>query len=343
MAAAAEQGSSSSSGAGLSAIAKFWNQAQPHLAQVQPYMSRILPILMSTGKVANQVTRDYVAPFYTDQLGRVMWNVILVFFGGQFALTIMAIQAFNIAGASMIRSSLAQLRTSYYQAMEKLRNDPEAKAVFDANGDGMVELEEVGMAVLTTLTNESKEKREKSMKMVSICLRAIDPHKISEAFTGFIMGLMAVIATLRSNMAKCISVGAKIGEHISDLVKTRAQKPLYEKFPQHKQWVDVGLQSSSTLVGVVFSLMLVKVVNAFNCALDGSRGLTNQLIRYAHSKGRLLSINETDRSVRAVVIGIAFVGVMTQLKAAFKCPWYLKLVLLPAVLSENILSILSVV
>ena len=343
MASAGDQSSNVSAGVGLSAIAKFWNQAQPHLAQVQPYMSRMLPILMSTGKVANRVTRDYVAPFYTDQLGRVMWNVILVFFGGQFALTIMAIQAFNIAGASMIRSSLAQLRTSYYQAMEKLRSDPEAKAVFDANGDGVVELDEVGMAVLTSLTNESKEKREKSMKMVSICLRAIDPHRISEAFTGFIMGLMAVIATLRSNMAKCISVGAKIGEHITDLLKTRAQKPLYEKFPQHKQWVDVGLQSSSTLIGVVFSLMLVKVVNAFNCALDGSRGLTNQLIRYAHSKGRLLSVNESDRSVRAVVIGIAFVGVMTQLKAAFKCPWYLKLVLLPAVLSENILSILSVV
>ena len=343
MAAPENQTNTTGGNVGLSSIAKFWNQAQPHLAQVQPYMSKMLPVLMATGKVANKVTRDYVAPFYTDQLGRVMWNVILVFFGGQFALTIMAIQAFNIAGASMIRSSLAQLRTSYYQAMEKLKNDPEAKAVFDANGDGMIQLEEVSTAVISSLTNDSKEKRDKSIKMVSLCLRAIDPNRISEAFTGFIMGLMAVIATLRSNIAKCISVGAKIGEHISELAKSRAQKPLYEKFPQHKQWVDVGLQSSSTFVGVVFSLMLVKVVNAFNCALDGSRGLTNQLIRFAHSKGRLLSVNENDRSVRALVLGIAFVGVMTQLKAAFKCPWYLKLVLLPAVLSENILSILSVV
>ena len=328
---------------GLTSIAKFWDQAQPHLAQVRPYMSKVLPILLATGKSAKKFTLERVAPFYTDELGRVMWNVILVFFGGQFALTIMAIQAFNMAGSSMIRESMAKMRTSYYQAMEKLRNDPEAKSIFDSNKDGVISLEEVGSAVVSTLTGDSNAKRQRSMKMVSICLRCIDPNRISEAFSGFIMGLMAVIATLRSNIAKCISVGAKIGEHITELAKARSQKALYEKFPQHKEWVDVGLQSTSTVIGVIMSLMLVKVVNSFNCALEGARSLASQALRFAHSRGKLLSIKEQDKSIRAIVLGIVFIGVMTQLKAAFKCPWYLKLLLFPAVISENVLSVLSVV
>ena len=325
----------------LAGIMKFWETAQPHLAKIQPMMSKVMPFVIRASQRTRTVAEKFVIPHYTDDASRVMWNVILVFFGGQFALTIMAMQAFQMAGSGIMHESLAQLREQYYQAMTRFQNDPDAREIFDANNDGVITLDEVSQAVVSSFSGETSRIRDKSRKMVSICMRCIDPEKLSEAFRGFMMGALAIIATLRSKLAKCISIGSKIGEHIATFLKSKSQTALYERYPEHKNWVDMALRSGSALIGIVVSFMLMKVINAFNCALQGAQALTGVMLDAAHKRGKLMQVRSNDNSVQALTMGIVFVGVMTQVKSGFNLPWYLRLVLFPVVFSENVLGLLA--
>jgi hypothetical protein len=323
----------------LNALAKFWNSAQPMLTEVRPYVAKLLPVLTT----ATQHTTSLVKRYYNDDMGRVMWNVMLVFFGGQFALTIMAIQAFQLTGSVVIEKSLSQLKDQFREAMNKFQMDKDAREIFDANNDGVITLDEVTQAVMATINGETSSVRDKNRKMVAICMRCIDPSRLSEAATGFMMGSLAIIATLRSKMAKCIAIGTKIGEHLAIFMTARTQKPLYVKFPEHTKWVDVGLKSGSALVGIIVSFLLTKIINAFNCALQGAEALSVIILDYAHKRGKLMHVRHGDNLVQAATMAIVFFGVMTQLKTGFRLPWYLKLLMLPAVASENILALLAVV
>ena len=321
-------------------ISKFWEKAQPHLAQVRPFLNKILPVLTEAGSKATNVARDVILPHYNDEIGKVMWNVILVFFGGQFALTIMALQAFKMTGSVMIQKSVSQLRESYHEAMIKLRSDPEARALMDET-NGEISLEDVGGAVFSLVAGGENVGR--SRRIVSVCLRCIDPNKLLDSLSGFLVGSMAILAILRSQVAKCVSIGAQIGTHITSFIRVRAEKDLFERYPQHKNWVDVGLRSGSALIGIIISFMLIKVVNSFNCALQGAESLSKKALDFAHKRGKLLSVKPNDTAVQSLTMAVVFVGVAWQVRSKFNCPWYLKLFLLPAVVSENLLGILAIV
>lgn len=327
----------------LAGIASFWMKAEPHLAQIRPLISKILPIALQAGKQTQSLTQRFLLPHYTDGVGRVMWNVLLVFFGGQFALTIMAIQAFQMTGSNVIEKSLKQMKEQFGHAMLKFQNDPDARELFDANRDGVVTLEEVSNAIFSTFSEESRAVRDKSRKLISICLRCIDPEQLTEAFRGFMMGSLAIIATLRSKLAKCISIGTKVGEYIAVFLRSRTEKALYQAYPEHKKWVDQGLRASSSLIGIIVSFTLMKVINSFNCALQGSQALTGIMLEAAHKRGRLMSIRSSDNSAQALTLAMVFVGVMSQIKNGFQLPWYLKLIMFPVIISENTLRFLAIV
>ena len=323
----------------LVAIAKFWSKAQPVLAEVRPYVAKLIPVLVST----SQQTAKWAKRYYTDDIGRLLWNVILVFFGGQFALTIMAIQTFQLTGSVVIEKSLTLLREQFREAMQKFQNDADAREIFDSNKDGVITMDEVSQAVLATMNGETSSVRDKNRKIVAICMRCIDPARLSEAATGFMMGSLAIIATLRSKMAKCVAIGTKIGEHLAEFVAARTQKQLYAQYPEHTKWVDIGLKSGSALIGIIVSFILTRVINAFNCALQGAEALSVIMLEFAHKRGKLMNVRHGDSVVQAATVALVIFGVLTQLKTGFKLPWYLKLTLFPAVISENVLAVLAVV
>jgi hypothetical protein len=327
----------------IAAIAKFWKQAEPHLAKIRPHLKKLLPLLFAAGTKAVSLSHQFLTPFNKEGVAGVMWNVILVFFGGQFALTIMAMQAFELTGSVVIENSLKQLRQQYHEAMVRFHNDPDAKGLFDSNQDGDVSMEEVSAAVMRSVNGETVGIRDKSRKLVSICMRCIDPYRLSEAVSGFLMGSLAVIATLRSRLAKNVAMGTMIGQNISVFLRAQSEKGLYEKFPQHREWVDVGFKTGEAVIGIIISFTLTRVINAFTCALQGAESLTGILLAYAHRRGKLLHLRQGDKTVQAFTVALLFVGVMTQLRSRFALPWYIKLTLLPAVISETLLSGLALV
>ena len=308
------------------------------MRQIRPHIIALLPYLDTAWKRSYQLYCDY----WKDGYGEILWCLLLIYFGGQFALTILAAQAFDQAGGSIIRSSLAELKTTYRESMSKLQSDPDAKSLFDKDGDGTVTIEEVIVSFGEVLTSEDPKVQSSALRMTSVGLRCIDPNRLLEASVGFWAGFVAVIATLKSNLAKSVSNGAMIGDHLLRSFKVFLEKPLYERFPGHKDWVDVGLKAGFGLIGISFALLVVRVVSAFNSALNGAHRLADILMRAARIRG-LLKLEPTHEATanQALIVFFVFSGINWQLSTGFSLPWYLRIALLPLSLFETTVSLVS--
>ena len=318
-----------------------WNlsldEVKKAIRSLIPYIDASIPYVKSAFSHAQRIYRDYWSAGY----GEIAWCLLLVFFGGQFALTILAIQAFNQTGGVIIKASLHDLKLSYEQGMHKLQEEPEAKHLFDRDGDGVVTGEEVVLALRDVIASDDSKVKADGLLMTSICMKCLDPHKLLEATVGIWAGIIAVIATLKSTLAKNVSNGAKIGEHILSYVKVYAQKPLYDYVPEHKNWVDVGLQAACALVGIVISLMVVRIVSAFNSALSGANRLSEIVLDQLKSRGILKDTIQEANLNQAVVILLVFMGLNWQLSTGFSLPWYLRPVLLPLTLFESLTTLVA--
>ncbi len=325
-------------------LSKLWESAQPTVQQLRPYINKFAPVLRRVSVDTKDGFDKYIAPHWNDDATQIAWNLILIFFGGQFALTIMAVQSFNQTGGEIIRRSLLELKKSYIDGMKELHKDPVARDLLDSDGDGYVSFSEICRASYAAISDDSPHIRSQARQLVSICLRCVNPNRIMEAFIGLWTGLITVIACLRSKVAKCVSIGARIGQHISRLVRSRVEKRFYELYPDHRDWVDVGLKSGSAAVGIIISLVLMKVVNSVNSAVEGSQNLIKLILKKIKSNNPKFSkIAESDTPVQSAAMALVIAGVLFQLRNGFSCPWYLKLILAPAILSESILSVFSVV
>ena len=305
---------------------------------IRPYLEAAAPHLSAAWVKGYKLYLDY----WQDGYGEIAWCLMLIFFGGQFALTILAIQAFNQAGGSIIKQSLADLRVTFKDSMHNLQEDPDAKSLFDKDGDGHVTIEEVLVSFADVVTSEDPKVKAQALRMTSVGLKCIDPNRIIEAGIGFWAGFVAVIATLRSNLAKAVSNGAMIGEHVLRYVKVYCEKPLYESYPDHKPWVDAGLKTACAFFGIMISFLVVRLVSAFNSALQGAHRLSDIIVNNIKIR-KAISMDAKQESTlnQVILVFLVFWGLNWQLSNGFSLPWYLRLVLLPLIVFESAVSFAS--
>ena len=306
------------------------------LRQLRPYIDHSIPHVKRLYALIGRLHTEY----WQDGYGEILYSLLLIFFGGQFALTILSVQAFNQAGGSIIRHSLADLKATFKESLRRIQEEPEGKRLFDRDGDGEVTAEEVISTVYDAVTKDKD--RERNLKLTSVLLKCVDPNRLMEVLIGLWAGVVAVIATLKSSLAKAISNGARIGQHLLTYVKVYAEKPLYDKFPQHKNWVDVALQASCGLIGIIFSLLVVRVVSAFNSALNGAHRLVDIALTYAKKK-EIFFIDPKHESTlsQSLVVLLVFLGLNWQFSNGFAPPWYFRPALLPLSIFESIVTFVA--
>merc|ERR1719375_2861435 len=95
------------------------------------------------------------------------------------------------------------------------------------------------------------------------------------------------------------------------------------------------------MIGAFTALLLIRVISAFNLALEGGAILVKHVARLNERKGYVPSVKLTDRQEQMASWAVAFVGFMFQLKAGFSLPWWMKLPLTPLLFIEWILTVLA--
>jgi len=335
-----------SSGAALDKLKEVAPQIQNILNQAKPLLEKLEPVIRATVPYV-VVIKDYaiqgycvVQPYWDKEVGSVALALVLLFFGGNFALTIACWQVFQISGHRLVSKSWEELRTSFQEALATLKKDPEAAAIFGVN-HGNIAVSQIWTAfkdlALATKDEEKKHARHK----IALLLKCIDPTKIWDATIGLWTGLVAILATLRSRFVQSITIGANVGKKAVEIMMPLVQPKLNEAFPQHTKWVDFCLRSSGGIIGAITALMLIRVISAFNLALEGANLLVKYLLLIKERKGYLSTVDFTLQQSRAAIWVVAMLGFVVQFRAGFSLPLLLKIPLMPLILVEWILTLLA--
>jgi hypothetical protein len=314
------------------------NQAKPFLEKIEPYLRAAYPYCHQAKGIALQVY-TVLKPYYNHEVGSIAVSLTLLLLGGQFAMTIACVQVFRASGQRLIMKSWNDLCRSFHEAMMNAAKDSDAKELFKVDPGELTVWEFfVGLRDLTIA--ESEEDKALARRKVLLLMKCIDPNKIWDAVLGLWTGLVAVLATVRSRFVQSITLGANVGKKCVEILFPIVQPRLHEAFPNHRQWVDFFMRAAGGLVGVIISLMLVRVMTAANSSVQGASMLVDQLIDIATRKKLLARKIPSERS-RIVICIVAAFGFLVQLWARFSVPWFLKIPLSPILAVEGLLNLLA--
>ena len=144
---------------------------------------------------------------------------------------------------------------------------------------------------------------------------------------------------MRSQMAQSIAIGHRIGGMVAEFVRYKFATDLYEKFSEHKKWVDSVIMVACSIVSIIVATILQRMISALNSATEGARGLSKILIDESHSRGLIAKpVNIDSNEGMLVVWALTAIGFLWQLSSGFSLPWYLYIPLSPLVTLESMLS-----
>lgn len=317
----------------------------------KPYLDKAVPMLQATwpycviAKDAAKSAYVLLKPYYNDHVGNCILGFVLLFLGGNFAMTIACYQIFRATGQAMMSKSWVQLKEQFNDSMEKLNSDPDWK-VFDTNSDGKISPMEVFASITELSKAQTPDQKMIAYKKISLLMKCIDPNKVSDGLRGLGTGIVAMLAALRSRFIQALTVGANLGKNAVEIAAPYARPKLNAYFPGHIQWVDFGLKASGTIAGCIISMLLIRMINSFNAAFQGAKILVDLAIDVA--KKRKIFDEDLDSKLpmkwkQGAVWLVAMIGFLWQLKAGFSLPFLLAIPLLPFTAVESCLGMLATV
>jgi len=264
-----------------------------------------------------------ISPYEPELLFPMAFGLFMIFFGGSFMVIIACIEAYRICGWQQTRDCLITLYNNYLRVKKASEEDDKV----DADHDGIADVLEISEGELIT-------------RKIKIFLKASDPEAMSNAIAGIYSGMLAVAATLRVEFARTLALGVAIGDVIS-VPGLKLFVPAFNLVIPHdyQKWVPVILRYVFKILGVSIAITITRYLSAVHSALRGAQLFITSLNIWL-AKRNIAHINAFGLfAEEAVMAGVAFVGVMLQIRFAFNLPFPLNFFLLPVTLIEDFLTV----
>ena len=123
-----------------------------------------------------------------------LYGLALCFFGGIFANTIAAYEAFRQTGWDKTKTCLHDLKKAADELyLANLEDDAR-----DEDGDGIADVEQIAPQLLFS-------------RKLEVVMRTVDPTVLQQAGVGLYHGLLGVLASLKFKFARSVSLGLSVG------------------------------------------------------------------------------------------------------------------------------------
>eukprot|EP01060_Flectonema_neradi_P007290 TRINITY_DN15062_c0_g1_i1.p1 TRINITY_DN15062_c0_g1~~TRINITY_DN15062_c0_g1_i1.p1 ORF type:complete len:327 (+),score=58.00 TRINITY_DN15062_c0_g1_i1:65-1045(+) len=288
-------------------FANFAEKVRPVVMVILQGVDLILPYLPLIWDICQKL---YILLLPCFEELTIVWGFVLAFFGGSFVTTITAVEAFRLVGKKKITESWARISDDVDRVISDYNKST------DTNITANEWLKANGRRVLTH----------------------VDPDDCKAAMLGFYAGITAIVACLKSQFAKCIALGASMGDVIESHCGVQFVTPVVKQLlpEDHHKWAPFATQCICRLPAVFFSWFIQRLVAAFHSSVRGGSILADALIETLMKRGLLTSpVAPQHRSALASVI--AGTGLLFQLNYGFTLPWFLAIFLFPFTIIENIL------
>lgn len=177
-------------------------------------------------------------------------GLLLLLFGGSFALVVEAVEAFRHSGRRGLVRAVKQLYAQGIAALEESEKD-------DQRND---------RRNIQELSNE-----EYAYRKLGVVLRAVDPNIVADASSSLFSGAAAIVATLKAKFAQAITLGASLGDIAVDFVRDQLEPRIKSNVPtEYHQWVQPTLVYTSRCIAISLAWVFARVVVGFYCASRGA-------------------------------------------------------------------------
>lgn len=301
-------------------VRPYLKQAAPHVGKLAQKIEDALPFIYQLYLKALEFWA-WLSPYKPELLLPSLLGFVLCFFGGSFVTLIAAVEAYRMIGFESTYNCIVMLIEDFNKVIEVSKKDDKV----DDNNDGIADVVQVSNQELVT-------------RKILLFLRSVDPERFTVAIAGINAGLMTVIATLKIQFAKTITLGNAIGEMIEHPVDTYLLPHVVKFVPEeYRRWVKPTVHYSIRTAAISFAWFVQRIISAFHSALRGGLLFARNLLKYL-SVMKIVDIKEDDTYLDEVVgYGLAAIGLFFQLSTGFSLPFPLNILLFPFTILEYVL------
>lgn len=237
----------------------------------------------------------------------------ICFFGGRYAVSIAAIEAFRTTGGSQM-----------YMWIKDLHE--ETKTVLKANAED---------DDATVKEGEAATNAELLQRKTALVLRTVDPERISAAVSGLWTGYMGVLAVLHFRFAKTAALANSIGDYLRPVLgKVVAPTVVAVTPPDYRRWISPAINIACKSLAMYAAWKIQFVLSAVQSAINGGHIVSQNLLPWLRELGYLTSMADglTDEVVSWSISGC---GIYHQLVRGGSCPFPLSMCMWPMDILER--------
>lgn len=303
--------------AGNSNVGEIIKKLQPLIELFNKLIDTFSPIILKGIEVGNQVYDMLPIHFIYAIIG-----LIIAFFGGIFAVTLSAFEAFYASGWETVYENGSYIYKEFKILWKKSREDDEV----DEDGDGVKDVLQISAKELVT------------RKIGFFFANCSDPQKLMDMIYGIANSFFAVVAVLKVEFAKVIALGASIGESMRKPATYFLAPVLGTVLPKkYHQWIAPGINLVCKAIAITIAWIIQRIISSVQSGIRGGLMFSRRILMYCNEKG-WLSIKEEDTYLDEIIGWVvAAIGVYFQITNFFGLPFPLNVLLYPFTLFENTL------
>lgn len=295
----------------LDFISIMWNLISKVLNTVGPPIQKLI---QATNDLINKLPVDLILS---------MVGLLLVFFGGFFSVTVATLEAIYCSGWETIKVNFAYLFAESEAIWKKSKEDD----LKDEDNDGVADVKQMSITGLF------------SHKVGLIMANCKDPQKVIDMCHGIMQCNLNIIATLKVDMAKAITLGHSIGENLRKLMSIILVPALgYLLDKDYHHWIAPIINAVCKFISISISMLIQRVLSTTQGAIRGGLLFSRRMLKYLNSIKVVNIDHESTYIDEYVGWGLASVGVLFQVFLGFSLPFPLNLLLSPFTLVEEMLS-----
>jgi len=303
------------------------------------------PLVAKAGEVLD-VVGPYVAKAYAKskelygEAGhyhaeiKIALGFFFLFFGGNVIFTMVAVEAFMLIGFERTKQSLLSLYESFNIARAALAKDDDVDVAEDKpKPESSAAPSSPSLANLPSILKGT----EKVTQRISKLAKVLDPERVTEGLAGVSTGVIAVIGSLQSSLARCLTIGASISDLVLKHYKENFVQFAVRALPQeYHKWIDPGFSYGSKMLGFWVAYFIQRWLLIYSTALRG----TDLLLSGLHEKQYISE--EQFHILSKITPIVASVGFLKQIFYGYQMMLIFRLVIFPVFVLEWLLSLIAV-
>ena len=290
----------------------------PYVKVLAEFIEASIPFLNSL-RVQALALWTILSPYKPELLLPACCGLILVFFGGEFLTLIAAVEAYKMCSHETMVKCVQDLTTDFTTFYEANKKDD----ALDADGNGIADATEASAQVLAT-------------RKTLLFLKTVEPKRVTDALAGINAGMLAIVATLKLEFAKSITLGNSIALIVEPTAVAYVVPGLKVALTKdYEKWAEPLVTYTIKSIAVSVAWLVQRVVSAFHSAIRGAHMFTTNVLEYLTSQGYMS--NEQQSVLLLKTFGapaLAAIGLWFQFRSGFTLPFPLNVLLFPFTLIE---------